>query len=197
MEAIMYLGRRVVAVAGGIMLAVWLGMGSAPQASACEGAQLADAAGAAFLGAAKQGSVSAFASALASYADMDKITLFALGRYQNQLHPGRRTELTQLTSRYVSSTLADFAAKFRGTSINAIECRPGEVISRFNRGARGAQRVTWRISGNKVTDVNIQNVWLGQLLRDNYATVIQRGGGSLDALFHHLGAKTRAEIGTH
>jgi hypothetical protein len=57
-----------------------------------------------------------------------------------------------------------------GAPINAIECRPGEVISRFSRGARGAERVTWRISGNKVTDVNIQNVWLGQLLRDNYAT---------------------------
>ena len=177
------------------MLAVWLAIGGASQVQACEGAQLADAAGAAFLSAAKQGSVPAFASALASYADMDKITMFALGRYQNQLHPTRRAELTHLTSRYVSSTLADFAAKFRGTGINAIECRPGEVISRFNRGAKGAQRVTWRISGNKVTDVNIQNVWLGQLLRDNYATVINRGGGSIDALFHHLGAKTGAEIG--
>jgi len=179
------------------MLAVWLGMGSAPQAAACQGAQVADAAGAAFLSAAKQGSDSAFANALSNYADMGKITLFALGRYQNQLHPSRRTELTRLTSRYVSATLAGFAKKFRGTSIHAIECRPGEVISRFNRGARGAERVTWRLDGNKVTDVNIQNVWLGQLLRDNYATVIQRGGGSIDALFHHLGAKTSTEIGTH
>lgn len=179
------------------MLALWLGMGSAPQASACQGAQVADAAGAAFLSAAKQGSVSAFSNALSTYADMGKITLFALGRYQNQLHPGRRTELTRLTSRYVSSTLAGFAKKFRGTSIHAIECRPGEVISRFNRGARGAERVTWRLDGNKVTDVNIQNVWLGQLLRDNYSTVIKQGGGSIDALFHHLGAKTGAEVGTH
>jgi hypothetical protein len=193
--AMMHRGRRVVAVAGGIMLAVWLGIGSATQVNACEGAQVADSAGAAFLDAAKEGSVPAFAKALDSYADMGKITLFALGRYQNQLHPDRRTELTHLTSRYVSSTLADFARKFRGTGINAIECRPGEVISRFSRGARGNERVTWRISGNKVTDVNIQNVWLGQLLRDNYASVIQRGGGSIDALFHHLGAKTSAELG--
>lgn len=182
-------------VAGGMMLAVWLGIAGAPQAMACEGAQVADSAGAAFLSAAKQGSVSAFASALASYADMDKITLFALGRYQSQLPPARRAELTQLTSRYVSSTLADFAAKFRGTAIKAIECRSGEVVSRFERGAKGAQRVTWRINGDKVTDVNIQNVWLGQLLRDNFATVIKKGGGTIDALFYHLGAKPSAEIG--
>jgi len=186
---------RAFAIIGGLMLAVWAGIGDARQAVACDGAQLADSAGAAFLGAAKQGSASAFASALASYADMDKITLFALGRYQSQLNPSRRAELTHLTSRYVSSTLADFAAKFRGTSIKAIECRSGEVISRFNRGAKGAQRVTWRLSGNKITDVNIQNVWLGQLLRDNFATVIKQGGGTIDALFYHLGAKTGAEIG--
>lgn len=190
----MFRGRQIV-FAGGLMLAAWLGVGAIPQASACEGAQIADAAGAAFLSAAKQGSVAAFASALDSYADMDKITIFALGRYQNQLPANRRAEMASLTRRYVSSTLADFAAKFRGTGINAIQCRPGEVISRFNRGARGAERVTWRISGNKVTDVHVQNVWLGQLLRDNYASVIQKGGGSIDALFHHLGAKTSSEIG--
>jgi ABC-type transporter MlaC component len=187
--------QRAGVVLGGMMLAVWLGVGSATQVQACEGAQVANAAGAAFLQAADQGSAGAFSQALSSYADMDKITIFALGRYQNQLHPNRRAELTNLTSRYVSTTLADFAKKFRGTGIEAIQCRPGEVISRFSRGARGAERIVWRVSGDKVTDVHVQNVWLGQLLRDNYASVIQRGGGSIDALFHHLGAKTSAELG--
>jgi ABC-type transporter MlaC component len=177
------------------MLTVCLGIGAAPPAQACEGAQVANSAGAAFLNAAKQGSVPAFASALESYADMDKITVFALGRYQNQLHPNRRAELINLTRRYVSTTLADFASKFRGTGINAIECRSGEVISRFERGAKPAKRVIWRISGNKVTDVHVQNVWLGQLLRDNFGTVIRNGGGSIDALFHHLGGKTGRELG--
>lgn len=184
----MFPRRTALLVAGQLMLAAWLAIAATPQASACEGAQLADAAGAAFLEAARQGSVPAFARALDTYADMDQITLFALGRYQNQVPANRRAELVNLTRRYVSTTLADFAAKFRGTGITAIRCRPGEVISRFNRGARGAERVTWRISGGKVTDVHIQNVWLGQLLRDNFATVIRNGGGSIDALFRHLGA---------
>lgn len=188
-------GRRTGAVVGGMMLAVWLGIGSATQAQACEGAQVANAAGAAFLAAAKEGSAAAFSRALSSYADMGQITIFALGRYQNQLHPNRRAELTNLTARYVSTTLADFAKKFRGTGIQAIRCRPGEVISRFSRGARGAERITWRLNGDKISDVHVQNVWLGQLLRDNFASVIKRGGGSIDALFHHLGAKTSAELG--
>jgi ABC-type transporter MlaC component len=185
--------RRAGAIVGGMMLAVWLGIGSATQVQACEGAQVANAAGAAFLDAAKQGSAAAFSKALSAYADMDQITTFALGRYQNQLHPNRRAELTNLTSRYVSTTLADFARKFSGSSIEAIRCRPGEVISRFSRGAR-AERITWRLNGDKISDVHVQNVWLGQLLRDNFASVIKRGGGSIDALFHHLGAKTSAEL---
>lgn len=169
------------------MLSLWLALGGATQSHACEGARVANAAGAAFIAAAKQGSVKAFSKALDSYADMDKITLFALGRYRSQLPEGRQAELTRLTSRYVSTTLADFAKKFRGTGIQALRCRPGEVISRFSRGARGNERVTWRISDdNKVTDVHVQNVWLGQLLRDNFARIIQRGGGSIDALFSHL-----------
>ena len=182
-------GRRAGAI-GGMMLAVWLGIGSATQVQACEGAQVANAAGAAFLDAAKQGSAAAFSNALASYADMEQITIFALGRYQNQLPANRRAELVSLTSRYVSTTLADFAKKFRGTGIEAIRCRPGEVISRFSRGAQGAERITWRLDGNRITDVHVQNVWLGQVLRDNFATIIKRGGGSIDALFRHLGANS-------
>jgi ABC-type transporter MlaC component len=183
---------RILAVAGAMVLGVWLGIGGVPQANACQGADVVNRAGAAFLSAAREGSASAFANALQSYADMEQITLFALGRYGNQLHPSRRSELTFLTSRYVATTLADFARKFRGSSIEAIRCSPGEVISRFQRGAR-AERITWRVSNNKVTDVHIQNVWLGQVLRDNYAGIIQRGGGSIDALFFHLGARSTAD----
>jgi phospholipid transport system substrate-binding protein len=182
-------GRRALAVAGGLMLAVWFGFGGATPAAACQEAEIANRAGAAFLNAARDGSASAFASALASHTDMDQITAFALGRYRSQLSPERRAELTTLTARYISTTLADFALKFRGSGIHAIECRPGEVVSRFERGARSAQRITWRVTGNKVVDVNVQNVWLGQLLRDNYASVIQRGGGSIDALFYHQEAE--------
>jgi hypothetical protein len=183
---------RILAVAGAMVLGAWLGIGGVPQAYACQEAEVANRAGAAFLSAARDGSAPAFASALQSHADMDQITLFALGRYRNQLDHSRRTEITRLTARYVATTLADFAAKFRGTSIEAIECRSGEVVSRFQRGAR-AERVIWRVSNNKVTDVHVQNVWLGQVLRDNYAGVIQRGGGSIDALFFHLGARATAD----
>lgn len=159
------------------------------EAAPCAESQAADAAGAAFLAAAKQASSGAFASALRAHADMNQITLFALGKYRSQLTPDRQAELVNLTSSYVATTLADFARKFRGNSIRAIECKGGMVVSRMEfLGGRSAQRVQWRIKGDKVNDVYIQNVWLAQLLRDNFAGVISKGGGSIEALYAHLGA---------
>jgi hypothetical protein len=149
-------GRRTGTVVGAMMLAMWLGIGSATQVQACEGAQVANAAGAAFLNAAKQGSASAFSQALSSYADMDQITIFALGRYQNQLHPSspRRADQPYL------ALCVDDAGRFRQEVYRhrhrSHQCRPGEVISRFSRGARGAERVTWRLNGSKITDVHVR-----------------------------------------
>lgn len=180
--------RRVCTFALAWCVALFLGLAGAQQAHACAGASVANKAGAAFLSAARDASPQAFASALANYTDMDQITEFALGKYRTQVPPNRRRELVDLTARYVSTTLADFALKFRGIGIRAIECRSGQVVSRLEfGGGRSAKRVIWRIDGGKVTDVNVQDVWLGQLLRDNYTGIIRRGGGNINALFAHLG----------
>lgn len=173
-------------------VALFLGLAGTQQAhAACQEASVADSAGAAFLSAARDASPQAFASALADYTDMDQITRFALGKYRSQLQPERQAELVDLTARYVSTTLADFARKFKGSNIRAIECRSGQVISRLEfLGGRSAKRIVWRISDDKVTDVNVQNMWLGQLLRDNYTSIIRKGGGSIDALFTHLDSES-------
>lgn len=168
--------------------------GTALAAATCPEAKTADAAGAAFLSAGKSASASAFASALRTYTDMNQITLFALGKYRSQLDPSRQAELVRLTSGYVATTLADFALKFRGSAISAIECRGGVVISRMEFLGKPAKRVQWRFSGGKVADVNIQNVWLAQLLRDNFNTIITQGGGKIDALYAKLGGRSSGKV---
>ncbi|MGE0213046.1 MAG: ABC transporter substrate-binding protein [Parvibaculaceae bacterium] len=194
---------RRLALAAALALSVMVAPGPwAPQparaAATCPEAQTADAAGAAFLNAGKSASASAFASALRAHTDMNQITMFALGKYRSQLDSGRQAELVNLTSSYVATTLADFALKFRGSAIKAIECRGGTVVSRMEFLGKPAKRVQWRISGGKVTDVNIQNVWLAQLLRDNFNTIITQGGGKVDALYAKLGGgrgKSGVEVG--
>jgi len=195
---------RAVRLIAGLAMVAGLGLTTlAPNtvlaAPSCSEAKVADAAGLAFLNAAKSASPAAFASALRSYTNMNQITNFALGKYRSQVDPDRQSELVNLTSSYVATTLADFALKFRAADIKAIECGGGMVVSRMEfLGGKPAKRVQWRISGGKVNDVNIQNVWLAQLLRDNFAGVISRGGGRIDALYAHLGAGkgSTADVGS-
>jgi ABC-type transporter MlaC component len=179
------------AIAFSLTLATAATAGLAPAAWAgatCADAKVADGAGNAFLKAAKTGSADQFAAALDSSADMDKIASFALGRYRKQVPANRMEELVDLTSRYVSTTLADFAKKFRGLRIIPIDCRgDGTVKSRLEfGGGRSAQTVLWRFKGSKIIDVNVQDAWLAQLLRSNFQSIIQKNGGSIDALFDRL-----------
>ncbi len=162
---------------------------SAPaRAASCPAADVALKAGTAFLEAAHTQRASDFAAALASYANMDQIALFALGKYRSSLPVAEKAEFVSLTGQYVANTLADFARKFRATAIKLIECHGNQVATRLEFGARPAKRATWRISGDKVVDVNVQNVWLAQLLRDNYVGILNRSGGNISILLSNIGA---------
>jgi len=162
------------------------------RAASCAAGDVAMKAGEAFVEAAHTQRASDFAAALASYADMDHIALFALGRYRSSLPPQRKAEFISLTSQYVANTLADFALKFRATGIRLIDCRGNQAATRLEFGARPAKRATWRIAGDKVVDVNVQNVWLAQLLRDNYVGILNRSGGDIAILLSNIGAPPAA-----
>jgi hypothetical protein len=98
----------------------------------------------------------------------------------------------------VANTLADFALKFKARSISVIDCRGDKVATRLVfGGGRAAKRATWRIAGGKVVDVNIQNVWLAQLLRDNYVGILNKSGGSMAILFSNIGAAPERQVGVN
>jgi len=174
----------------GIVLVASLAATSpAHAARTCAGADVALKAGRAFVDAAHTQRPSDFAQALDNYADMKRISLFALGKYRRQLPADKIDEFVKLTSRYVANTLADFARKFRATNISLIDCRGNNVATRLEFGARPAKRATWRIAGGKVIDVNVQYVWLAQLLRDNFVGILKNAGGNIAVLFSHIGAQ--------
>ena len=49
----------------------------------------------------------------------------------------------------------------------------------------------WKVkkkgSGYKVVDLQVQNVWLGPLMRTTFNDVIKKGGGNIAALYEYLG----------
>ncbi|MFO1091459.1 MAG: ABC transporter substrate-binding protein [Hyphomicrobiales bacterium] len=144
-------------------------------------------AGTAMITAAKSGSPSAFAGALRNYADMNSIAMFALGRYKSSLPAGQRDDYVNAVTSYVSRTLNDFRLKFNAESIKVKDC-DGPIVnsSIFFLGGKGYQPVLWRMKGSRVADVNVQNVWLAQLLRDNVTGILDRNNGNFKALMAEL-----------
>ncbi len=164
-------------------------LGAPPaQAATCPAGNVALKAGNAFVSAARSRSPSRFASALRSHTNMRRIAMFALGKYRKKLPKGNEAQYVQLTSRYVARTLANFSKKFRASSVEVVRCRGATVESKLNQlGGRPPQKVLWKVKGSRVSDVNVQNVWLAQLLRSNFSSVLKKGGGNINVLLAHLG----------
>jgi ABC-type transporter MlaC component len=156
-------------------------------AATCPQSGIVERAGNAMIQAAKSGSPAAFSGALRSYADMGSIAMFALGKYRQGLPAGKRDEFVALTTDYVSRTLNDFRLKFRAESITVRDCSGDTITSViFFLGGKGNQPVIWRVKGSRVADVNVQNVWLAQLLRTNLTGILDKNNGNFDKLFAEM-----------
>ena len=185
-----FAGRVIAPAAAAVLMVIFAALPATVQAAPCAAASVAERAGRAFVRAASSRSASAFAGALRSHADMRGISMFALGKHRKKLPKSAESEYVKLTGRYVAKTLANFSKKFRAESVTAVRCRGATVETKLNQlGGRPPQKVLFRIKGGKVRDVNVQNVWLGQLLRSNFNSVIKKGGGKISALFRLLGAR--------
>lgn len=174
-------GSAIKAVALVLILTVSVGAARCPEARVVERA--ADA----LMAAARAGSPSQFAHAMRTYADMNAITLFALGKYRDRLPAAKRAQLVSLTTAFVSRTFNDFRLKFKAQSMVVEDCRDGTVRTVFKfRGVLGKQPVIWRLRGGRVFDVNLQSIWLGQLLRTEFYRVMAENHGDINALLRHL-----------
>lgn len=155
--------------------------------SVCKDGPLVERAGGALIAAARAESAENFASALKTYGDMDAIALFALGRYRKKLPPAQREEFVALTVRYIAVMLHDFRRKFRAQSLTIENCTSDTFkTSMFFLGPKGNQPVLWRVKNGKIVDVNIQHVWLAQLLRDRFSQILSLNGYNLSALFTEM-----------
>ncbi len=167
-------------------------------ASACANSGVVARAGATFIKAARSRSTSAFSSALNRYVDLNRVSMLALGKHRAKASGPQRKQITRLTSRYVARNLVQFSGKFKAQSIKVVRCRGSIVETKLLRLNGGVpQKLLWRVKGGKVTDLNVQNVWLAQLLKSNYQSIIRQGGGNVNALIAKLGGTRVSSTGTN
>lgn len=176
-------------------LAVVLVAGAPSVAEACGPRGFIKTVGTKMLSAAKSGSTGSFRSLINSYADVGSIGNFALGKYRKLVPAGDQAAYRKSMANFMAKTMAQYSKKFRAIGVEVGRCSSSKVTSKLVRNSGRAQPVVWKVrkagGGYKVVDLQVQNVWLGPLMRSTFSNVIKKGGGNINALYAFLGVARR------
>ncbi len=151
------------------------------------------------LSAGKSQSASAFRSLIRSHADVDGITNFALGKYRRSIPSRDRAAVKKEIVNFMARTMAGYGRKFKGDRVTIARCRKSgkflTVDSKLVQANLRSQKFVWKLRGAgkyKISDLNVQGIWLAQLMRSNFSSAIKKSGGNISGLYAYLGVKDRA-----
>ena len=134
--------------------------------------------------------------------DTQTIGRFVLGRYWNVATPEQRQEYMRLFEDLIVGVYSKrFTEYTGGAGFEVVAHRPeGErdavVSSRITRPSGGPPvAVDWRVrrgnAGYKVIDVAVEGLSMSVTQRDEFTSVIERGGGNFQALLDALRSQTQ------
>ncbi|WP_207476961.1 MlaC/ttg2D family ABC transporter substrate-binding protein [Arenibaculum pallidiluteum] len=139
--------------------------------------------------------------------DVPYIGRFVLGRYWQQATPQQQQEYLQLVERMIVDIYADRFAQYAGQDLavdqnlkilgTRAEGETDTIVSSQIVPANAPPvAVDWRVRDRdgrrKVIDVAVENVSMSVTQRNEFASVIQRGGGQVEALLQALRQRVRA-----
>ena len=169
-----------------LWVALWLALAANPaSAGECVASGVVTRAVASLQIASQRGTASAYAAALARYASISGLAMFALGPYRNSVSARQQVEYVHLTGAYMGQMLVDYGDRIvHGTLVieNCFDSNGATLVkSRF-----GSTDVTWRVNGRRIGDVSVGGIWLAAQLRSTFVAVLHRAGGDIDALLRYL-----------
>jgi len=131
--------------------------------------------------------------------DVPAIGRFVLGRYWRTATPQQQTSYLQLFGEYVVSVYSDrftdySGEKFRVTGSRKDDDATNTVSSEIDRPSGGPPiKINWQVTngaeGYKITDVIVENLSMAITQRSEFSSIIERGGGNVDALITLLKQK--------
>lgn len=131
--------------------------------------------------------------------DMEAIGRFTLGRYWKTATPAQQAEFQKLFRNYVVTMYAQRFSEYKGQKFDVTGSRADGndvIVSSKVLPADGGQevQVDWRVrpaGGHyRVVDVIVAGVSQSVTQRQDFNSVIQQGGGNVDALLNSLKNKT-------
>jgi phospholipid transport system substrate-binding protein len=132
--------------------------------------------------------------------DVPGLGQFVLGRYWRTATPEEQQEFLRLFQEYIVQAYAARLGEYGGEPFRVTGSRPSGdetvVTSLIERANAGRVQVDWylinRGGAPKITDVYVGGVSMKVTQRDEFASVIQRNGGEIDALLKLLREKAGA-----
>jgi phospholipid transport system substrate-binding protein len=125
--------------------------------------------------------------------DLPSIAQFTLGRYWRVATPQQQQQFLGLLQEYLAQAYAGRLSAYAGEQFRALNAQQqGDdtiVFSEITRNDGGKIRVEWHLvnkAGWKITDAYVAGVSMAVTERDEFASVIQQGGGSVQFLLDRL-----------
>ncbi|MEM7651290.1 MAG: ABC transporter substrate-binding protein [Pseudomonadota bacterium] len=137
----------------------------------------------------------AFKKLLNSKFDMNTIARFSLGRYWRSASKAQRDEYLKSFKKMIVDVYSQRFGDYQGQSIDVTGSRKeGErdvlVHSLLTQESGPDVKIDWRVRKRdgryKVIDVMVEGVSMAVTQRSDFSSVIQRGGGNIEALLEHL-----------
>ena len=128
--------------------------------------------------------------------DLPEIAQFVLGRYGRVATPEQQQQFQGLLREYLAQAYAGRLAEYAGERFQAVSAQQqgGEtvVFSEITRNDGGKIHIEWHLvnqGGWKITDAFVAGVSMAVTERDEFASVIQQGGGQVQYLIERLRQK--------
>lgn len=135
-----------------------------------------------------------FKSLLNQNFDMPTIGRFALGRYWRTATPAQQQEYLALYQKMVIDVYTSRFNRYSGQTFkvtgNRVDDSGDVVVSSVVEGNGSPVLVDWRVRAKggayRIIDVMVEGVSMAVTQRNDFAGVIQQGGGTIDALIEYL-----------
>lgn len=135
-----------------------------------------------------------FQQLLSQNFDMTTIGRFAMGRYWNVATPAQQQEYQRLYQKMVIDVYTSRFNRYSGQQFEVTGNRVDEsgdiVVSSRVTGDGNPVLVDWRVRAKggawRIIDVMVEGVSMAVTQRNDFAGIIQQGGGSVDALLEYL-----------
>lgn len=147
------------------------------------------------LAAARSRSSSQFRSLVNRYTAIGSVSRFSLGKYARSISKAQNRTYKKLIRGFITRQFIDNAASLAGQSfvVQSSRARSSkDVIVKgvivFSGGRQDP--VEWRVvrtgSGFRIFDIKVKGVWLALNMRSQFASVLSKSKGDMNALFDYL-----------